>query len=371
MSVVRKYFNKADAIYSFTILDISKCITGYIREHINAIDITWFAETVDLYITRCKNLYAGTLKNTSNKCYINAVIQALCHCKLLETQILHRETHDCGKTNCLLRPLQSLISSLIYSTSQSSIDEAQDFFIKKISGTYICTQMYVLFCPKKYIEIRPKYDGVTQEDVHEFLLFILNDACILDRINDVVSNQTKSVVTCLCCGQASTQTQAKTCVSVSLYSGKTLPAIQPVSGLLCKYLTNMGVQHILDDMHQCSKCGTPTVATKKDSILATNKVLILLLKRFGIDDDGKLNKIQTHIVAPYNLKTGEFKYKLTSIIFHHGSMERGHYTNASSVNNGTGDHWLFFDDFEKHKYTESIQDHCKSASYILFYQVSA
>jgi len=117
----------------------------------------------------------------------------------------------------------------------------------------------------------------------------------------------------------------------------------------------------------CNFCGSTNSALKKFTIDTLPSLLCLHLKRFTWDPR---TKISNHIEFPFDLDLSEFttinnknsKYKLFSVISHHGKgTSYGHYT-AHCLNNNE---WMHYDDSRVVKSSEN--EVAKSQAYILFF----
>lgn len=129
----------------------------------------------------------------------------------------------------------------------------------------------------------------------------------------------------------------------------------------------------------CSKCKRYVDATKKLDLWTLPPILIISLKRFDCNSDGKRKKLSQEINIPIESwslsnfvkysQTPSLDYDLYAIIHHYGDENQGHYT-ADACNRK--EEWHTFNDSR----SASIQDEIlsekvnglnSSSAYILFY----
>jgi len=110
-------------------------------------------------------------------------------------------------------------------------------------------------------------------------------------------------------------------------------------------------------------------ATKQFLIDQPPEVLTIHLKRFcqtsqGLFKIGKFVKFETTLdLSPYCSNPGDFRYKLSGVVIHDGSMGGGHYT-AHFNHRDTSD-WHYFSDSSGHHV--DLQEVLSSHAYMLFY----
>jgi ubiquitin C-terminal hydrolase len=91
-----------------------------------------------------------------------------------------------------------------------------------------------------------------------------------------------------------------------------------------------------DNMYNCSKCKTKTIASKRVQVIEWGPNLIISLKRFK-QNGLRLQKNTKQIEIPLIWRTN---YKLYGAVIHGGTLNGGHYTYVGNYNNK----WYHFND---------------------------
>jgi ubiquitin C-terminal hydrolase len=141
---------------------------------------------------------------------------------------------------------------------------------------------------------------------------------------------------------------------------------------------------------KCDKCKQISGAFKQSKLFKLPKVLIIVIKRFYMTENGIFQKIQNGITISDDLEfkfnNEEYKYKLRSFGNHLGSYNGGHYTATINTNeydtttddtvtNDTSDpeqqssQWLYYDDTQVTR-LNNPQFHSNREVYILFYETT-
>ena len=116
-----------------------------------------------------------------------------------------------------------------------------------------------------------------------------------------------------------------------------------------------------DNMYNCSKCNTKTVASKRLSIIEWPNNLIIILKRFT-QDGNRLQKNNQQIEIPLVWRKN---YYLYSAIIHSGNLNGGHYTSVGLKDNV----WYHYNDSNVSRVNNNdIQNYINNA-YILYYNL--
>lgn len=119
----------------------------------------------------------------------------------------------------------------------------------------------------------------------------------------------------------------------------------------------------------CDRCNRSAKSSKCTRLWKLPKVLILTIKRF----DYTLKKNTTPLHVPDELNMKKYKifkdtlteYKLTSICFHYGSANSGHYIALCRHPNSD---WMFIDDQHVRKARHEEKEHAKNCGYVYFFE---
>lgn len=302
--------------------------------------------------------------NLGNTCYLNSTLQALFH---VPSFVYWLTTDNSHTKKCIMFHLQNkcLICPVAKTLHASH---------KHSESTIRPTDVYSrlpLIC-------RHLQRG-SQEDAHEFLRYLLEgmERSYLECCNTGLDNMSKETtpigqifggyirteVACLECGHVSTTFQHFQDLILDIQSASS------VDEALDQYFATES----LGDEYKCGKCKRRIAATKKFFLEKPPKVLCVQLKRFEILG-GKNNKhislrqwvdLESYI---YKSKgSSQLRYKLVSMILHHGySSSCGHYT-AVGLTSAGGYH--LFDDSSVSPML--LNEVLKTNPYILMFELSA
>eukprot|EP00824_Muranothrix_gubernata_P007443 TRINITY_DN19503_c0_g3_i1.p1 TRINITY_DN19503_c0_g3~~TRINITY_DN19503_c0_g3_i1.p1 ORF type:complete len:515 (-),score=84.64 TRINITY_DN19503_c0_g3_i1:15-1409(-) len=333
------------------------------------------------------------LNNLGSTCFMNSILQVLAHNPPLRTFFVS-DRHNramCVRSQegetCLACQLDSLFEEMF--SGQTTPLSPHAF----------------LFSMWRYADHLAGYD---MQDAHEFLIAVLNGVhnhvdvaqevdcqCIVHRI---FSGILRSDVTCRQCSNVSTAYEPFFDVSLNIKATSDPGANGPFTKdgslstihTLTDCLNRFTHPERLEASVLCSQCKTPQQALKQFTIHRAPVVLCIHLKRFEHDTSG-FRRVSTKIdnfvefpalldLSPYLSSTILLKrngiyerdphkgggvtpkwYELFAVINHHGTMEKGHYTNYVRKN----DRWFRCDDaFITHATQEEA---LSSQGYLLFY----
>jgi ubiquitin C-terminal hydrolase len=125
------------------------------------------------------------------------------------------------------------------------------------------------------------------------------------------------------------------------------------------------------DGWKCDKCTQCLGAKKQSKLLKLPKVLIIVIKRFLMTEDGSFKKIHNGVNISNDLEftfdNKTHKYKLNGYGNHLGSYHGGHYTASVCNTENEVNKWLYYDDTH---YSElrDIDFISNKEAYILFYE---
>jgi hypothetical protein len=125
---------------------------------------------------------------------------------------------------------------------------------------------------------------------------------------------------------------------------------------------------------KCDKCEQQSGAKKQIQLLKLPIVLIVVIKRFFMNENGQFQKINNPVHINPDLEISfnnlTFTYKLSTIGNHYGNYNGGHYTaNSLFINEDDNTHtWVNYDDVNVQKiHTTDFLLNNRDA-YILFYE---
>jgi ubiquitin carboxyl-terminal hydrolase 8 len=253
---------------------------------------------------------------------------------------------------------------------------------------------------KEYMKVRTQYNQLISMDtvlpeqkekmMSEFKRFDkehLRESIIFKSLDywQRFIKKNHSFVTDIFMGLFTTHTICKSCKEVSaVFEPFTILPLQiPDNGntTLAECLKNFSSSEEMngDNKYRCDTCKTLTEADKSQYIWTPPESLIIQLKRFKIDNSGRVtSKISTMVDFPLTglslsdnyseYHTQDALYDLYAITHHTGSLGGGHY--IAYTKNQINNKWYEFnDDDVVHVPDEAIESELISrSSYILFYK---
>ncbi|GAX25229.1 hypothetical protein FisN_5Lh312 [Fistulifera solaris] len=172
-----------------------------------------------------------------------------------------------------------------------------------------------------------------QEDAHEFLRALLSTLVMNGqnrKLSSLFDGLLESTVTCQGC-QCPSNTRDR-------YMDLSLDIDQPHVKTLTDALKDFTSSEILDGDNQvyCSPCGFKRPAKKALRLATAPSILVCHLKRFALDEYGRLIRVNKHIHFAERLQIGSYMskvnkskpppYELVALLVHQGtSCDSGHY----------------------------------------------
>jgi len=310
----------------------------------------------------------STLENLGNTCFLNTVIQCLCHTPAMAKYVLKGQY---STRNRLWRRFAELIKTMTHDNYRLS---PNNFF-----------REFVLAFKK---------NNNDQEDFHEVLSFILNhfhealqfkiqfkdqnDGQLINASIKELNTGTKmSIITDLFLGQLHQRIQCSKCKNVS----NTFPTFLDIVLRLDKTTDYRNIYNLLhaycdketledDEAYNCDHCGEKKVkAYKKTTFWRLPQYLIIVLGRF--DWQGNKNSkfidypitgldLSKHITYP---DKSTYIYDLYSVACHIGTTRGGHYYTIALVNG----QWTLFND-ERFKSIHKLEEVVTPDAYVFFYK---
>ena len=306
------------------------------------------------------------LKNLTNTCFMNAVLQCLVNtealAKLLSTIFTEEESsnrqQNVQTTGGLSRELLLLIAAMKSGCYHS------------ISPTDF---------RKELVKIAPEYLANRQEDAHEVLTTIL---CQIEEevaeksspengnIDKIFNGTYTTRTECKACGQKSKQKDPLRYLQLELpkHRGETT---------LHKCISSYTEKQLLTDKKcpECWKRGKRNEeAYQTNTITKGPEVLVIQLKRFIWSKDGRWQQKKDNLVSyplmldmgPHTTENENNEYELYSVVNHYGGISSGHYTALCRDATDTKS-WYKYDD---QRTSQKIKENelSQKAAYLLFYK---
>jgi ubiquitin carboxyl-terminal hydrolase 2/21 len=349
------------------------------------------------------------LRNLGNTCFMNSCLQALCSTPELihffESGSYRRDLNLCSTTRGRLAEAFGALISAMRRGEPHSVQVPLD-----VKNTVSI--------------IAPRFSGFGQQDVQEFLQFLLDglhdDLNRVQRkpkyeeikdvaheddetksqrwwknytdrndsfVSQLFAGQLKSEVQCAACKHTSTAFDPFWDVSLPIpkraQGGDSFYSSAPACSLLDCFVEFTRAEHLRgNEQVYCRSCKTHRDAIKVLSVYRYPHILVVTLKRFAAGAESrfsfsrqKLNTLVTFPVAGLDLSAfsphtrhvpdakGLVVYDLFAVANHSGSLGGGHYTAYARV---AEDRWCCFNDSHCSEIDErTLQG---SAAYVLFYR---
>ena len=269
------------------------------------------------------------LQNMGNTCFINSSLQLLLNCPLLVNQIIESDNENLKKYK----------------------QTFEDYF-RKTTNTL---GPYILY--KRYQKLNSNYVGISQEDAHEYLTFIIDDIDELSKdidIKNLFRISLISKVNCEECNNFSKVIISEKMLSLSINNCENL------DDCFKKLYKKESLDN--DNKWFCDKCNKKVCSNKEIYIDKISKYLIICLNRF-IFDKNNIIKNNNNILFSKNIFTN---YELIGIIYHMGTINGGHY--ICSVTRD-GQQWFLIDDTNIIETTYEKLEQINNNAYILLYHI--
>ena len=267
------------------------------------------------------------LQNMGNTCFINSALQLLFNCPIL-------------------------VYVINESNNETLIKYKQTFYdyFKDTTNTLGPLILY-----KRYQKLNNNYFGITQEDAHEYLTFIIDDIDELGKdidIKNLFEITLISKVNCDECNNSSKVTISEKILSLSIDNCNTLDDC----------FQKLYNKEVLDNDNKwfCDKCNKKVISNKQIYIDHISNYFIICLNRF-IFNNNNITKNNNNIIFPNIIFTN---YELRGIIYHMGSINGGHYICSITRD---GNNWFLIDDTNIIDTTYEKLEKLNNNAYILLY----
>mmetsp|Transcript_5033 Transcript_5033/g.7560 ORF Transcript_5033/g.7560 Transcript_5033/m.7560 type:complete len:592 (-) Transcript_5033:2246-4021(-) len=331
------------------------------------------------------------LRNLGNTCYMNACIQALSQNIGLADYFLGydwdeeiNETNPTGHKGAVARSFGELLGSM-WSLKQDTRNIVNPLEFKK-----------------RIAQCAPMFSGYEQHDAHEFLTFLLD--ALHEDLNRCKSKplvaevecdgndqersaarawegylrRDKSIIVDLFQGQLRSTLECLECKKVRIkfdsfqFLSVPIPQNQQHNLDLEQCIEEFAMNETVECM--CPHCAKNTLANKRLELWKLPPILIVHLKRFRFDQNGRAHKLSHYIdfpiadldLSPYcrSPQRDVPLYDLFAVIEHRGNTNSGHYiTRARNRVNGN---WYFYDD-SRVSPIPNMADITTDGAYVLFY----
>ena len=294
------------------------------------------------------------------------------------------------------------LNRAFYGFGQQDAQECVSFILDEIHenlkikiGMDVLSEKYTM--PDKIIEFGQRYsdlknsisqsEGETklklQHIYYQYINTYLMEYIIysgIDYWKNYISNG-YSIIRELFTGLSLTETKCNTCMHTSLAYEPyinlqiAIPLSRDTVDLqdCLKEHTNMRTL-IENNKYQCLICKDLKEAHQKTSLFIIPEIIVIQLKRFTNDDNGRTGKNTTNITFPlknlnlkdylYTSNQHDTNYELYGVIQQHGSLNGGHY--IALCKNTIDNKWYEFDDARVYKLSEEKINN--NSAYILFYK---
>ncbi|XP_022237414.1 ubiquitin carboxyl-terminal hydrolase 2-like [Limulus polyphemus] len=335
------------------------------------------------------------LNNLGNTCFINAIVQCLCHTEPLFEYCIHGNYEDDINTTIsnmkgeLMKAFAKLVHSMSRANSSvptclkdfhsqlrvftscfpsNSQQDAQEFLRYLLQGLHEDVNTVRTILPTVTQDIDETLSE-SQKSTEACQRYLRNDN---SKIIDIFLGQLRSTLQCLVCGHASVTFDPFWDLSVSIPKGFNKVSIQQCLDLFTKEELLDG-----DEKPTCSQCKTRQRCSKRFSIHKFPQILVLHIKRFSLAGKNQPKEFTANVEYPlknFNLRPFASErvsyipmYNLYAVANHSGSGDSGHYT--AVCRHPYTEEWHQFNDTKVSKV--SSKRVVSSNAYILFYELSS
>lgn len=305
---------------------------------------------------------APGLTNVGNTCYLNSILQVLCHVPPFVQYLLSgHHSSQCQMDVCVFCKMEKHAEQCYPADGNRPVRSFKPLQIVSVLKL-----------------ISKRFQPYRQEDAHEFLRCLLGEmqrSCIYAHKDLDFASQETTVIYKIFGGYLRQEVKCLKCNDISdtypVYLDLSLDLMgASIEEALAMYVrTEMLTQ---SNRYKCEKCGILVDFQKQSTIYSLPPILTLHLKRFSFNKALKMSKITRHIrygetleLEPYMYEKKEksLLYNLIGVVVHSGNDTRcGHYYSFCKSSNGTWTH--FNDEFVS---TVSLQTVLKQQAYILIY----
>jgi ubiquitin C-terminal hydrolase len=275
-----------------------------------------------------------TFPNLGNTCYINSVLQCFINDRSFKDKYFNNPLTE------NVEILQIIKQMVEYLHDDNPEDEIKYFNLKQFI---------------RLIKV-PYFKSYQQQDSHEFLMYFMD----LFPIDEMYYGETKLSIVCKDCNNIKNVFEKFSTINLNVTTES-----DTLNNIFVDYLKNE-LSNDSKNLYYCEHCRKNTITDKKTFLWKLPKRLIITLKKYNQYGE-KINsviKIHNELLIRETFTSEVFKYSLSSVIYHVGDENFGHYYTAIKKN----DKWIYIDD-EGYSIKKSINKEDPN-SYILFYSLT-
>jgi len=307
------------------------------------------------------------INNLGATCAINSFIQLICRCNYLRDMILKLEIDN----NSFTGELKEILDLMYNQNKSLNPNKFINAFYKTFQGIFnpfeqidineLLFYIYSKINDETSIIINKSNENIRNiHEEHDNKIAIYNNYKI-SNISSLVQGSYINIIVCSNCSNKS--------YSFEPFINITLDIIEnnSIADLL---ISSMNEEYREKDDWKCDKCNIKCSYIKTKKLWKMPKTLFITLNRFK--DYNKKNLSQIYINDSLNFNSGSimsnnrsYKYELSGISLHYGSLSGGHYTAICNVEN----EYYLYDDINVSKIRkESLTNPINNSSvYLLLY----
>lgn len=313
--------------------------------------------------------HGGGLQNFGATCALNTLVQILTYSTTIRT-ILFENVKDGGLTTQLV----DVVDKLYNKRNQVAPGALVHLMYTMFPGNFkpheqmdIC-EVWMLLSQKIVDELAVPVDGSeTFEALFTHALSNTVQGCLNSFNNNSKSAFLQAIQgvhfsTVKCdCGETQCNVEVQTTYEIEVPSSD---QVHSVSELL---LRNYALDRLND--WTCEKC-TRSGALKQNQMYVLPKILMVCIKRFGMDAVGTFVKINTPVHVDegllFKINGASRRYSLTGVANHYGGYNGGHYNAHVRVDD---DAWVCFDDMNVFPLPNTEFLRSSQSAYLMCYEL--
>lgn len=313
------------------------------------------------------------LQNLGSTCAINSLIQIICRTQTLRDIILS----DLPTNATLSNELKEILTLMHVNGNSLVPRKFINILFKEFEG---------IFRKGEQLDIGElwifMFDKIATELSIDFINLIEPETVAHHKCNEIMkkfnNNKTSkwlessqgiivNIIKCQECENIVYNFEPFTSISIDIINDKTPTVIE----MMQEYLSS---EERIADVWKCDKCNKCCNYSKAVKIWRAPKILVLIVKRFMNEYQKNINPIKINKSIVFNEgivleENRKFNYNLSSIGFHYGILQGGHYTALCNMCDGT---YINYDDLTITKHNEDEIDKIldtNSNAYMIVYEL--